>query len=312
MSRYTTQLRFPIEQKLTDLKLSNTEENWPQAYQILGLQDYPIFDETYRSTLNNKIIRSYYFREIGFETLGQFAWQMRRTMFEIMPYYNQLYKSELLDIDPFKTKDMNYDETWTRDEKIDRKGSEDSTEKTDKTDKNIQTTDTKQTTDSEQNTSTKQVTDSTTKLDEDGTSSTSSTDRNVVQDTPMNGLDTGAIKNMDYATNVTYDDGSTSGKTTNDATTKVDSTVTNKGTVTNNGIVKDTGTVAVDDTVKSTSTLDKDTTDKETGDYDGTKHHREYGFDGNMSELLLTYRKTFLNIDLEIIRELNILFMGLW
>lgn len=276
MSRYTTQLRFPVEQKLTDLKISNTEENWPQVYQILGLHDYPIFDETYRSTLNNKIIRSYYFREIGFETLGQFAWQMRRTMFEIMPYYNQLYKSELLDIDPFKTKDMNYDETWTRDETIDRKGTEDSKEQTNKTDNNAQTT------------------DSTTKLDEDGTSSTTSADRNVLQDTPMNGLDTGAIKNMDYATNVTYDDGSTTGKTSNDATTTVDSTVKNTGTV------------------NSTTTVDKDTAGKETGDYDGTKHHHEYGFDGNMSELLLTYRKTFLNIDLEIIRELNILFMGLW
>ena len=67
----------------------------------LGLKQYPIFDEKYRETLNGKIIDHYYFREIGFETAGLFRFYLNRTMNEIMPYYNQLYKSELLEFNPF-------------------------------------------------------------------------------------------------------------------------------------------------------------------------------------------------------------------
>lgn len=46
MSRYTIELRYLIE--------GNYD---------LGLKDYPIFDESYREQLNNKIIQHYYFRE---------------------------------------------------------------------------------------------------------------------------------------------------------------------------------------------------------------------------------------------------------
>ena len=33
-----------------------------------GLQDYPIFDENYRQTLNNNILNYFLFEEIGLET----------------------------------------------------------------------------------------------------------------------------------------------------------------------------------------------------------------------------------------------------
>lgn len=33
-----------------------------------NMKDYPIFNENYRTTLNNKILNHYRFREIGFET----------------------------------------------------------------------------------------------------------------------------------------------------------------------------------------------------------------------------------------------------
>ena len=240
MSKYTTMLRFPIEQRLDELKLEHTEENWPRVYGILGLDDYPIYEEAHRSILNDKIIRTYYFREIGFETLGQFAWYMRAMMHDIMPYYNQLYPSEKFITDPMLSKNMGYTETWTRDET--------------------------------RNTTQDGKSDTTTKSD----STSTSHDRNVFQDTPMNGLDTGAVEGMDYATNVTFDDGST----------------TNASTGSNGNV----------NSMKR----------GEVGDYDGTREHTEKGFDGSQSELLLTYRKTLLNIDLEIVDRVNVLFMGLW
>lgn len=64
-----------------------------------GLQDYPIFDEGYRRTLNENILYYYYEDEIGFETPELFKIYLNRTMLRIMPYYNNLYliQKELLE-----------------------------------------------------------------------------------------------------------------------------------------------------------------------------------------------------------------------
>ena len=93
MSKYSLQLRWLVEQTLADAKLPNIEANWHAAYDKLGLADYPIFDEAYRQTLNDKIIRHYFMYEIGAETAGLFRMFVRDAMFMIMPYYNQMYES---------------------------------------------------------------------------------------------------------------------------------------------------------------------------------------------------------------------------
>lgn len=69
----------------------------PDVGVLLGIGGYPIFDENYRKVLNGKIIDRYWNREIGTETIDDFRLIIRRKMNEIMPYYNKLYKSELID-----------------------------------------------------------------------------------------------------------------------------------------------------------------------------------------------------------------------
>lgn len=59
-----------------------------------GLQKYPIFNETYRNTLNNNILNHYYENEIGFETANLFKFYLNQKLNEIMPYYNTLYKAQ--------------------------------------------------------------------------------------------------------------------------------------------------------------------------------------------------------------------------
>lgn len=107
MSKYTTELRYIVEQGVS-----------------LGLDKYPIFDESYRAGLNDKIINHFYFREIGFETAGLFINRLNVRMNEIMPYFNQLYESELLKFDPITNFDYNEsvkdDETKTRREDVDQ------------------------------------------------------------------------------------------------------------------------------------------------------------------------------------------------
>lgn len=58
-----------------------------------ALNGYQLFDESHRENLNNKILAHYWYYEIGHETVDMFVFQLRIKMNEIMPYYNELYKS---------------------------------------------------------------------------------------------------------------------------------------------------------------------------------------------------------------------------
>lgn len=59
-----------------------------------GLQNYPIFNETYREILNNNILNYYFENEIGFETAELFKFYLNNTMNLIMPKYNEMYKAQ--------------------------------------------------------------------------------------------------------------------------------------------------------------------------------------------------------------------------
>lgn len=95
MSKYTTQLRWIVEQVGSGLPVPEGQGFADAVYHYIGLDKYPIFDETYRHGLNDKIIEHFYFREIGFETAAQFAFYLRRTMNEIMPKFNKMYQAQL-------------------------------------------------------------------------------------------------------------------------------------------------------------------------------------------------------------------------
>lgn len=72
-------------------------------YNDIGLGFYPIFNEQYRKILNGKIIDEYYMQEIGQETIEIFVPTLRRKMDQIMPFYNQLYETTLLEYNALDT-----------------------------------------------------------------------------------------------------------------------------------------------------------------------------------------------------------------
>lgn len=117
MSTFTTQIRFICESK-AGLKESVGYDNIAQV--IAGARPaifdfpYPIFDETYRAVLETKILKHYYTREIGEETYGLWKLRLDTKMNEIMPYYNQLYKSTLLEFNPLYDVDINRTHNATR------------------------------------------------------------------------------------------------------------------------------------------------------------------------------------------------------
>lgn len=177
MSKYTTQLRWIVEQEQGKVPASTSTRYTKATYRKLGLDEYPIFEEAHRKVLNDKIIDHFFFREIGFETAAQFSWYMRRTMNEIMPFYNEMYIAQAKIDDPLSNLARNWREDW-----------------------DVDIADT-----------------GTVRNDSSNTGKTHN--RDVFQDTPMSLLDnssTPTVEGLDYATNVTYDDGdsSSTGKST--------------------------------------------------------------------------------------------------
>ena len=57
--------------------------------------NYPFYDEQFRCDFEEKFIEEYYFHEIGFETVGRFKQRLEAKLLLNMPYWIQLYQTEL-------------------------------------------------------------------------------------------------------------------------------------------------------------------------------------------------------------------------
>lgn len=109
MSKYTTELRFICEsyaghdESVDGDSIENVITNaLPKLFNF----NFPIFDENYRTVLERKIVMHYYTREIGYETVGRWKLALNTKLNEIMPYYNKLYESELLQFNPIYSHDI--------------------------------------------------------------------------------------------------------------------------------------------------------------------------------------------------------------
>ena len=90
-----------------------------------GLNNYPIFDENYRETLNQNILYHYYENEIGFETANLFKFYLNQKLNEIMPKYNEIYKAQKILLENI-TGNVNLTETLKRDTSSNTTASSDS------------------------------------------------------------------------------------------------------------------------------------------------------------------------------------------
>lgn len=299
MSKYTTEVRYICE-TLAGLSESvgyaDIEQVIKNCLPKVFDFNFPIFDESYRSVLETKILRHYYTREIGLETAGLWKLKLNTKLNEIMPYYNKLYKSELIKFNPL------YDVDLTRERKIEGKGTKDTENSENRSGNN--------------NTETTQNNDSTVKNtgSDNGTTTgtanstqnqnTNGNGTNMYSDTPQ-----GAITDLQagrYLTNATID------SATNTFTGASSDTTTQTTENTNNSTVDSSG--SVDSTTESdfNSKIDgfSNTTLSNTEDY----LERVIGSNGgeSFSKRLNDYRSTFINIDMMVINELEDLFFGLW
>ena len=109
MSKYTTEVRFICESKagLTESAgFNSVNEIITTAAPYIFNFNFPIYDETYRLPLETRILKHYYTREICEETFGLWQLRLEDRLNLIMPYYNKLYESALLQFNPFYDVDL--------------------------------------------------------------------------------------------------------------------------------------------------------------------------------------------------------------
>ena len=119
MSKYTTEVRFICESKsgLTESKgCDNVDEVLENSWSKIFTTNCAFFDETYRSVLCKKILKHYYLREIGSETVGVWKLWMNTKLEEIMPYYNQLYESAKIEFNPMQDVNLTREHKRTENE----------------------------------------------------------------------------------------------------------------------------------------------------------------------------------------------------
>lgn len=113
MSEYTTQVRFICE-SYAGLQESVGADDVNTIVALAApkiFMNFPIWDEGYRLTLETKILKHFYLREIAHETVGLWRLRLDTYMNELMPVYNKMYAAvsqefnPLFDVDITRTHD---------------------------------------------------------------------------------------------------------------------------------------------------------------------------------------------------------------
>lgn len=304
----------------------------------LGLKNYPIFSESHRQELNEKIVNHFRYREIGYETITQFIFALNRKMFEVMPFYNQLYESEELEISALTN--YSYDEISkkTGNDLLEKTGTDtnkqtgDSTRTDTGTQTNEQSGTDKQTFEDVKNKTTygsneNENTTTTSDVKHGQTTTTDGTDtsKRVHSDTPQGMLSANFPESANYASDADVTKNTSGSTVSQDGTDSTSGTV--KGTKGKSGsdesvqsgdIVTTHGTqgkLTNDLTSKNEFNTDNTTTygSNAKQNYDNQLSTNKQGYQGiSPSELLQKYRETFLNIDMLVISELEELFISIF
>lgn len=338
MSKYTTEVRFICEYE-ADLEESKGFNNvdaiiTAAAPKIFNFS-FPIWDESYRLVLEKKILKHYYTREICAETVGLWKLWLDDRLNMIMPYYNKLYQSTVLQFNPLYDVDLTTERTVENDgttagnttlnEQTGANGSKNRTLTTDETVGTEETIDRDRT----QTTSGTNEEEYNETRNNDGSSSQNGNDWELFSDTPQGGItgvQNASIIQDSSLTDYAYLTTAQNNKLDHDESHEDEDVIHGTREGSNSGTANDS-----EDTTRNID-VDRDATntDRETTTNSGTRaqmgtsqiavnNTEEYiervsGKRGahTYSAMILEFRKTILNIDAMIIDELRDLFFGLW
>lgn len=291
MSKYTTEVRFICETAAGytesvgyDLVEQTIQKAIPKVFNF----DFPMFDESYRNVLCTKILKHYYTREICEETVGLWKLRLNTRLNEIMPYYNQLYKSELLEFNPFYDVDITTKNDGNKTENT-RVTESDTEDRTGDGTSNRDVSDSSTT----KNSASNAFTNNSNKTNKD-------TQKDLYSDTPQ-----GSLTNVDKEAYLTNARKITNDKSETDANTGSENSTDN--TEYTDAFTENNTNSYSENTSRSKN---GNTNLTSTDAYIQTVKGKNGG--ASYSKLLDEFRKTFINIDMQIIDNLNDLFFGLW
>lgn len=349
MSNFTTEIRYICESLYT----ANTGKDYADASisDIISSARTSIFDFPYtypdadfKEDIETDILKSFYFREIGFETYARWKLALECKMHDIMPYYTDMVNSAIKEFEiVFVTEDETIDSGSTNNKITNLSNTSNTSEsgnnlinqersETGNTAKNSDFNETENGTKSEEN---KSVSNIDNKIDtahsessfQNNSDSSQTTTKNYASDTPQNNI-TDPLQYMS-AYSAQNGEGETQSKTNtgssysdnkneNGTSTTTDTIAgTNNINKINSGNenINHTITGKNSDTSNYVKTQEENTaSDKTENGSDSSKVHRVLKSTGNKNpyELVELYRKSVLRIKEMIMRELNPLFIGLW
>ena len=287
MSKYTTEVRFICEHDAgleSSVGFTQVDTVLDRCWNQIFTTNTTFFDESYRAVLCKKILKRYYTREIGCETVGLWKLWMNERLESIMTYYNQLYKSELIEFNPLY--DVDLATSHEKENSEARHSAENETGKHEQWNMHNEAY--------EDNYGSNRTTNDINKTEK----SVNEGSTDLYSDTPQGSIS--GLENMNYLTNARKIDKDTTDDTSYSGTT--DTNVDDKS----DGVRDWTGSENYTHSKDNVS----DASVNSSEDY--FQHVLGKSAGASYSKLLSEFRETFLNIDNMVIEEFADLFMGLW
>ncbi len=307
MSKYTTELRFIVE----------------SGFPLFAF-DYPFYNEAKKEEFQSRFIKHFFFHEIGQETAEQFKHYLEIKFNDVLPYYNEMFRTAQIEYDPLKTIEF-YEEhtritegqtsatgtgtqTATDNESVSRETSTEGEMSTTSTDEN-ESTDTK----------TGENTTARTETANDSETGEGITNK-AVSDTPQGRVSINTVSG-DYVSSLEHDSTSSNKETDHTGTENTTVSTSETGTTTNSGTNTQSGTSSTEtnETATRTNTANSTTENTQTGSSTGRETYQKKSH-GDMgvrpaSYLLdehLKYQRKVRTIELQFFEECNDLFMEIW
>lgn len=339
MSKYTTEVRYICEQANgldSSVGFADVDQIIAGAIPSVFSFDFPVFDPSYKSVLCTKILRHYYTREIGFETVGLWKLKLQTKLNEIMPFYNQLYESELIKFNPLYDSDLHTTHVGDKSSENNREESKtgissgnSSTNQSGSVNTNAEAVEGNTATGTSKSDMTGAAVENASRqsdrADHDKIAETTgNTHYDLFSETPQGALD--GVEDGEYLTNA---------RKITDAGSKTDthdSTGTAQENSNSNSMTENNQRNSYDESTEKTNVSNENQTNNSNATTTDSRNNLEnsVGKDkfnstesyvlhvmgkqsgASFSHMLTEFRETFLNIDMEVIDSLSDLFYNLW
>lgn len=283
MASYTMPLREYIEMWSQDEEDKPIRDIIETGRTKLFDFDYPLFSPDYKKDFETKFIRNFYFSEIGFETEESFKFHLENWLNLNMDFWNNMFKSELIEYDPLTNTKLDS----TKNKTLDR------------TQNDVKDNTLHSTTNGTSNTVTDATSDSNTTAGTDTTEGVTDSkfNRHLEMDTPDERLsitpNADGSGTIEYASRITEDKDSDSRNVTKstDATNESNTTDHATNDVTASSTSDGTNNETLDSTIHETDAI----TENKTGKIGSQSY----------AQMVKEYRETFLRIEKQIFAEMR-------